>query len=229
MTFERLHDPTFIRSVLAESRSRSAPVAYRRHSDTAVDRISAVDDFVEDSDDDRPKRGRKVKKWKPAEIERLRGLITVHGPKWKLISAQMKKRTAWQCQRCAIAKNFTEDVRSAMQKVQRMVSVTFVRGEERFPVGYRPTRFDEAKFLNPLPGAIDPVTNAPMTMPALSPDGYVCDYTTWMRIFAETKVNPFTQRPIRSKRELVVLTIDNFPQYRDRIVNLDLAELGVAA
>jgi hypothetical protein len=218
-TCERLVEPAFVRSVLAESRSRTS-----RSTRPFVDFIESEDN----SEDERPKRGRKSKKWKPAEVKLLRNLFATHGPKWKRISRQMKKRTASECQEFAASINLIpESVEPGIRKIKRMISLTFIRGGERFPVGHRKTRFDEAKFLNPLPGVADPVTNIPMTMPAMSPDGYVCDYTTWLKIFAETKVNPFTQLPIRSKRQLVVLTIDNFEEYRDRIVNLDLSSVVV--
>jgi hypothetical protein len=213
-TCERLCDPAFVREVLAATRDRCAarPAARYAAADCA-------------SDDDSDARARRRGDWKPSEVERLRRLFRKHGASWQAISAKLKGRTPKQCQRCAkrcgIAGGDAPD--SGRKRISRMVSLTFLRGDERFPVGYRRTRFDEAKFLNPLPGVIDPVTNDPMTMPALSPDGYVCDYSTWLRILAETKVNPFTQRAIRSKRELIVLTVDNFPQYRDRIINLDVA------
>jgi hypothetical protein len=45
----------------------------------------------------------------------------------------------------------------------------------------------------------------------------------WLKILADTKMNPFAQLPIRSKRQLIVLTVDKFAEYNDRIANLDLS------
>jgi hypothetical protein len=203
-TCERLCDASFVRAVVLASRERCAPDAFSP-PDASSDEESA------------PRR----RAWTAPEVDRLRRLIEKHGARWQTISAKLKGRTPKQCQCCAEKRGIAPD--APARKIARAASLTFLRAGERFPVGYRQSRFDEAKFLNPLPGAIDPVTNDPMTMPAISPDGYVCDYSTWMRILAETKVNPFTQRAIRSKRELIVLTVDNFNQYRDRIINLDVA------
>ena len=74
--------------------------------------------------------------------------------------------------------------------------------------------------LNPIPGCIDMITQKPMEIPALSPDGYALDYNTWIKLLSEKKVNPFTQNQLTSKRQLIILTIDNFDEYKDQIVNL---------
>jgi hypothetical protein len=72
---------------------------------------------------------------------------------------------------------------------------------------------------NPLKGAIDFVTKAEMEVPAISPDGYVLDYKTWLNIIAEKSEDPFTRNHI-NKRQLTILTFKNIDQFRDKIKNL---------
>ncbi|KAJ1740662.1 hypothetical protein LPJ78_003384 [Coemansia sp. RSA 989] len=78
---------------------------------------------------------------------------------------------------------------------------------------------------NPLPDLIDPITLEPVAKPAISPYGHVMGYNTWVRCLlfppegSQRNVCPLTKKPL-SKRDLVVLTLDNIDQYRDKIVNL---------
>lgn len=72
---------------------------------------------------------------------------------------------------------------------------------------------------NPLPGEIDFVTKSEIRVPAMSPDGYILDYNTWLSILKEKPTDPFTNKHI-NKRQLVVLTRKNIDEYRDKIKNL---------
>lgn len=74
------------------------------------------------------------------------------------------------------------------------------------------TRFED---INPLPEFIDPITLEQVKRPAISPYGHVMGYDTWVRCLLGDKKNvcPFTNLQL-SKRELIVLTIDNIDQYR---------------
>jgi hypothetical protein len=81
------------------------------------------------------------------------------------------------------------------------------------------SRYDVWALQNPLPEAVDLITGEVIRVPALSPDGYVLDYRTWIDALAERSVNPFTFNHV-TKRQLVVLTTENFAEYADRIVNL---------
>ena len=72
---------------------------------------------------------------------------------------------------------------------------------------------------NPLKGRIDFITGEEIRVPAISPDGNVLDYHTWMKILMDTHEDPFTRHPI-NKRQLVVLTSANIEEYRDKIKNI---------
>jgi hypothetical protein len=76
-------------------------------------------------------------------------------------------------------------------------------------------RYERWALQNPIPDAIDPLTGEKMRVPAMSPDGYVCDYTTWMK----TKENPFTRERL-NKRDLIRLTTENYEELKERIRNL---------
>ncbi|CAB4399263.1 hypothetical protein RhiirA5_471087 [Rhizophagus irregularis] len=72
---------------------------------------------------------------------------------------------------------------------------------------------------NPLPDMKDAITLEPMNEPAISPDGYVCDYQTWTRILRSPESKdtcPFTKKSL-SRRQLVKLTFDNIAEYVDKI------------
>ncbi|CAG8460077.1 7919_t:CDS:10 [Paraglomus brasilianum] len=69
---------------------------------------------------------------------------------------------------------------------------------------------------NPLPGFTDPITLDEVVKPAMSPYGHVMSYDSWVRCLSSepTKnICPLTKRPL-TKRELIILTVDNIDQYR---------------
>lgn len=70
----------------------------------------------------------------------------------------------------------------------------------------------------PLHGEPDSITGDKMEMPTISPDGYVLDYKTWLKIIETNSRDPFTMTPI-SLPQLVILTNDNFEEYRNKIKN----------
>ncbi|KAL1919621.1 uncharacterized protein VTP21DRAFT_1552 [Calcarisporiella thermophila] len=70
---------------------------------------------------------------------------------------------------------------------------------------------------NPVPDITDMITHQPMREPAISPDGYVCDYNNWVKILNAPKSRnlcPFTRKPL-TRRQLVKLTWENVDMYRD--------------
>ena len=72
---------------------------------------------------------------------------------------------------------------------------------------------------NPLKGAIDGITKEEIRVPALSPDGYLLDYNTWLKVITQTGKDPYTTHQL-TKRSLTILNYDNIDQYRDKIKNL---------
>ena len=70
---------------------------------------------------------------------------------------------------------------------------------------------------HPLPGFIDPITLEEVVNPAISPDGHVMGYATWVAVLSESAQCPFTKKPL-SREHLVKLTKANFERYQDRII-----------
>jgi hypothetical protein len=71
-------------------------------------------------------------------------------------------------------------------------------------------------YINPLPNFIDPITLCEVERPAISPYGHVMGYDTWIRCLSSAdrkNICPITKNNL-TKRELVILTIDNIDEYR---------------
>ena len=107
------------------------------------------------------------------------------------------------------------------ENINHVTSLTFIKDEKEFHVGQQMSKFDKIRMLNPIPDFIDQVTCQKIQIPAISQDGYILDYHTWLKIIQEEKCNPFTRNPITSKRSLTILTVDNIDYYRPKIVNWD--------
>lgn len=73
--------------------------------------------------------------------------------------------------------------------------------------------------LNPLPGFMDVITNEEVIKPAMAPSGRVLSYSTWIKVLTREPKDtcPFTKAKL-TKRDLILLTIDNIDQYRDIII-----------
>ncbi|KAI8084500.1 uncharacterized protein BX664DRAFT_387233 [Halteromyces radiatus] len=88
---------------------------------------------------------------------------------------------------------------------------------------YAESEQEEPLDANPLPGFIDPITLDEVEKPAISKYGHVMGYDSWVRCLTnwEGKKNicPLTKKPL-TKRDLVVLTLENIEEYRDRILNI---------
>ncbi|KAJ1915671.1 hypothetical protein H4219_004201 [Mycoemilia scoparia] len=78
---------------------------------------------------------------------------------------------------------------------------------------------------NPLPDLLDPITLEPVRKPAISPYGHVMGYDSWIRCLmfppegSQRNICPLTKKPL-TKRDLVVLTLENIEEYRSKIVNM---------
>lgn len=83
--------------------------------------------------------------------------------------------------------------------------------------------YDKMSQENPLVHAIDDMTLEEIKVPAISPDGYILDYKTWVSIIQKDQENPYTRAHI-NKRQLIILTKENIDQYRDKIKNLQFKE-----
>ena len=163
--------------------------------------------------------------WSEEEIAKFKKVYAKIGPDFPRIAWDIKGKNARQCrviyQELAEKGELPELPKLADEEefVKRFVlSLKFSHNGQMFEVGGSDKLQQECRDKNPLPGMIDRVTGNPMNFPAMSPDGYVLDYFTWMTLLEKEGVNPFTNRPIYSKDELVLLTPDNIEEYRSQIV-----------
>lgn len=174
--------------------------------------------YDEDSDD---------QEWSYQDIEHLKQLVNKYGNRFKEISKHLKGKTPQMCKnmyeiiKLEIAVESPKKKKGRSSKFDQLDSITFIKNQKRYIVGQNNLKYHELESVNPLPGYLDQLTLKPMRLATLSPDGYVLDYDTWIKLLKEQKVNPFTQNKIKTQRELIILTQDNFNQYKDMIVNLE--------
>lgn len=63
---------------------------------------------------------------------------------------------------------------------------------------------------------IDPITLDPMVNPAISPDGFIMNWTSWVGSLEGKNLCPFTQKPL-TLQQLVRLTPENASEYQEEI------------
>ena len=208
----KLMSKRYRRAVRIESHQRGIG---REHVSRVVLDHSAF--FDAEKEDDAP--------WEPDEILQFKELYARIGPDFPRIAWEIKGRNARQCR--VIYEHLSENgelpqlERTAAEEEfvrQFMLSLKFEHAGSVFEVGGSDVLLRECKERNPFPGMTDRITGEVIEFPAMSPDGYVLDYFTWIKLLEKNAVNPFTDAPIYSKDDLVLLTTDNIEQYRDMIV-----------
>ncbi|EAX95957.1 hypothetical protein TVAG_114680 [Trichomonas vaginalis G3] len=88
--------------------------------------------------------------------------------------------------------------------------------KEKAPVE---SMYDKMAKMNPFKNKTDCITGEIINVPAISPDGTVLDYNTWMHILTTTKQDPLTMKHI-NKRQIVILTTENIDSYRNKIKHI---------
>jgi hypothetical protein len=181
-------------------------------------------------------------------MRELRGDATSFGHDWGLFSRAIPGRVGYQCSnfyRTLLLSGELEDdqyVRGEDGRLHHTSRIrdgqvqTYRKGKNRKPEATKKSRgrkvnekssdverplgrYEAWAAQNPIPGAVDFITGEVMQVPAISPDGYVLDYRTWLNALTQAPVNPFTQNHL-TKRQLVVLTTENYAEYAQKIVNL---------
>ena len=162
--------------------------------------------------------------WSIEEIARFKELYSRVGPDFVRISYQIHGKTPEQCR--MVYKKLADrselpELASRAQDEEDMkkfvLSVSFEHNGRVFEVGGSDALQTRRREVNPLPEMIDKVTGEVMDFPAMSEEGYVLDYFTWMMLLETGRPNPFTGKPIYSKDNFVLLTNANFEQYREQI------------
>jgi hypothetical protein len=148
---------------------------------------------------------------------------TVDG-KWGLFSLALPGRVGYQCSnfyRLLIMAGEVEDSRYSIGEDGKLHHLSHSKKwgmptpPKKQPEPVK-SRYEQWAEMNPMPDANDPLTGEKMRVPTMSPDGYVFDYNSWIKTRKSDCVNPYT-RDIVKKRDLIVLTTENFDQFKDKI------------
>ena len=105
----------------------------------------------------------------------------------------------------------------------KITGFTFIKKERSFRCGK--ILFDNYDpDLNPLKGYVDEFSGKPIKRPMICQHGYVLDYDTWYNIIYGNNISnhqhPYTGERLGSMTALTQLTVENFDQYKDHIINL---------
>jgi hypothetical protein len=166
-------------------------------------------------------------------LKEVRGHKTTVDGKWGLFSTAVPGRVGYQCSnfyRQLIADGEVQDSQyiwadGKLHHLSRMKDESAKRKARppKPPKSKAPKlsemvmgRYEQWAARNPIPDAIDPLTGEKMQVPTMSPDGYVFDYNSWMKTKKMNCINPYTQEVVK-KRDLIVLTIDNFEEFKHQI------------
>ncbi|OHT08958.1 hypothetical protein TRFO_22291 [Tritrichomonas foetus] len=239
---ERLQDPVFIRSVIERFetlKKGSSPekIVSEKPSILNDDDFESTDD-ESDENFQTPTEKTKSHHFTQEETKKFIGIISglTKPTSWKDISKAMHGKQQKECkalykrlneegvlESSFVTANFTKtEPAEDLSQFSHIKSLFFVCGDQRSVVGPQNMKMKEYAMSNPLFNYIDMLTQEPMIVPALSPDGYVLDYSTWTRLLKDKdhNTNPFT-RNIVNRRQLIILTTENIDQYRHMIINLE--------
>lgn len=208
----KLCSKRYRRAVRVESHQRGVGGACAPR--VALDHSAFFDD---ESADDAP--------WADEEIAQFKRIYARIGPDFPRIAWEIPSRNARQCR--VIYEQLAErgelpalaQAADNEEHVRRFtLSLRFDHSGAVFEVGGGDAALRECREKNPFPGMRDRITGEEINFPAMSPDGYVLDYFTWLKILEKNSANPFTDCPIYSKDDIVLLTTDNIDEFRERIV-----------
>lgn len=118
------------------------------------------------------------------------------------------------------AKDERDRTKSMQNKLRHIHGLHFIYKKMDSWVGPMSEKLRCIANSNPVVNYIDQITAQKIVYPAVSPDGYLLDYRTWMKVLSQDPKNPFT-RAHMNKRQLEYLTCENINIYLDKIVNLE--------
>lgn len=163
-------------------------------------------------------------------LERLEEMRKKYGPnsspQWGIFSMQIKGRVGYQCanyyRKLVKDGEITDDGYSLdengklhfkpLMKIRKKAKVERSENKKVKQMSI----YDQWSTQNPLVGMKDFITAEDIKVPAMSPDGYVLDYKTWLSLLKEKSENPFTGTHL-NKRQLVILNHENIDEYRHKI------------
>ena len=100
---------------------------------------------------------------------------------------------------------------------ENIKAIFFEFNDQRSIVGPQSDANKEKAISSPLYGRDDLITNEKMFLPTISEYGTVLDYETWLKIIQSTQKDPYEMLPIQNKRQITILTKENFPKFESII------------
>lgn len=209
---------------------------------SAIDHnFSDSEDDDEDGDfsrDEIPHKKKKKKSyWKESEISTFIKLLSKsnHLKSWKAVSHNFKNKTQNDC--FSLYQKLLEDgeitskyapkkepkIKNESEEelditpYESVKAIFFEFNDQRSIVGPQSDLNKEKARNSPFYGHEDLITADVMFLPTISDYGTVLDYDTWLRIIQNTQRDPFETKPILNKRQITVLTKENFPQYKSLV------------
>ena len=155
-------------------------------------------------------------------LKEMKELTEDGAPQWGIFSQSIPGRVGYQCAnfyRKLVSSgeikdnNYIIDKEGILRYSNKIVHQIKKNNEPIL------SKYDQLSKENPLNNVIDSITLEIIKVPALAPSGNVLDYNTWINILKDSKVDPFTQKPF-TKRQLIILTKENFNEYKNQIKNI---------
>jgi hypothetical protein len=142
------------------------------------------------------------------------------GTQWGIFSETIPGRVGYQCANFYRALIAAGEIEDPDYEVGPDGKLRYIRRKCPMKEDKQLSFYERKAKKNPLRGQVDFITKNEIQVPAMSPDGYILDYNTWMSIVVQPNPqDPFTRKSI-TKRRLIILTTKNIEQYRGQIRNL---------
>lgn len=214
-------------------------------SQTNLDESSSDDDDDDDDDSDNSQRKRKKKmnSWTESEKATLiKALSRKNKLKtWRAVSKLFKNKTYEQCflfykkllrkgeitsqyaprKQLKIEGTLRHESSSDFSQFEHVKGLFLEYHDQKAVVGPQSDKNKDFARNSPLYGYTDLITCERMFLPAVSSHGTVLDYDTWIKIIHDQQRDPLEMLPVNNKRQITILTKDNFHLYQSQIRHLD--------
>lgn len=243
----KLLDPESIKTITKivslRKQGKSSPQFTHQSSTNAVD--NANDANQSDSDEDfnsekshhNFKKKKKKSHWSENETSKFIKLFTKnnHLKSWKAVSKNFKNKSQEDCYLFyeKLLKNGDITSKYAPKKEPKNkfefeneldispynnIKAIFLEfNDQRSIVGPQSDANKEKARSSPFYGHDDLITNEKMFLPTISEYGTVLDYDTWLKIIQDTQKDPYGMLPIQNKRQITILTKENFPKFEKTV------------
>lgn len=147
-------------------------------------------------------------KSKPVKPEHIRSILFMSSR----LSQEFSRRENDKTKNNAITTQTTRTVTPKSESSSEVKS----SDEKLVPSIEKMSKYERYALQNPIPGWCDPITSDDMKVPAISPDLTLLDYKTWLSVLQVKQEDPYTRRKM-TKRDLIILTVENWKEYEDKI------------